>query len=111
MAKTLMFKLRLDESDRQRLDLVAAHYSAPAATVLRILVKKEFEALRAAGAIALRPPEAPPPAAPRRRAPRAKDQPFVPAPDSYLPHGTHGVHALAEPRPKGQAKKRRPRTS
>ncbi len=45
MTKNLMFKLRLDDRDRERLDVLAERYSAPAATVLRILLKEEFDAL------------------------------------------------------------------
>jgi predicted DNA-binding protein len=44
--KDLMFKLRLDAEDRKRLEAVAQHYSAPAATVIRILVKEKFDAIR-----------------------------------------------------------------
>lgn len=43
--KDLMFKLRLDEQDRERLDAVAAHFSAPAATAIRILIKEKFDQL------------------------------------------------------------------
>jgi predicted DNA-binding protein len=45
MAKELMFKMRLDEKDRERLNLLAEHYSAPAATVVRILVKERADAI------------------------------------------------------------------
>lgn len=45
MAKELMFKLRLDEADRGRLDALAEHYSAPAATVIRMLVKRDADAI------------------------------------------------------------------
>jgi predicted DNA-binding protein len=45
MAKELMFKMRLDEKDRERLNLLAEHYSAPAATVVRILVKERADAV------------------------------------------------------------------
>jgi hypothetical protein len=45
MAKDLMFKLRLDEEDRKRLDAVAAQYSAPAATAVRMLIKEKYDAL------------------------------------------------------------------
>lgn len=44
--KDLMFKLRLDAEDRKRLEAVAVHYSAPAATVIRILVKEKYDAIR-----------------------------------------------------------------
>jgi predicted DNA-binding protein len=45
MAKGLVFKMRLDEQDRERLNVLAEHYSAPAATVVRILVKEKVDAL------------------------------------------------------------------
>jgi hypothetical protein len=44
--KDLMFKLRLDAQDRERLEAVAAFYSAPAATAIRILVKEKYDAIR-----------------------------------------------------------------
>jgi hypothetical protein len=47
MAKDLMFKLRLDAEDRKRLDAVAAHYSAPAATAIRMLIKEKHDEIRA----------------------------------------------------------------
>lgn len=43
MAKDKTFNLRLDEVDRTRLDAIAQHYSAPAATAVRILIKREFD--------------------------------------------------------------------
>lgn len=46
MPKDLMFKLRLDEDDRKRLDDLSGHYSAPAATVVRILIKEKHEQLK-----------------------------------------------------------------
>jgi hypothetical protein len=45
MAKDLMFKLRLDAQDRERLDAVATHYSAPAATAIRMLIKEKYDSL------------------------------------------------------------------
>lgn len=45
MSKDLMFKLRLDAQDRARLDAVAAHFSAPAATAIRILIKERYDAI------------------------------------------------------------------
>lgn len=45
MAKDLMFKLRLDEADRKRLEILSEHFSAPAATVVRMLVKREADAV------------------------------------------------------------------
>jgi hypothetical protein len=44
--KDLMFKLRLDGQDRERLEAVAAHYSTSAATAIRILVKEKYDAIR-----------------------------------------------------------------
>jgi predicted DNA-binding protein len=49
MTKDLMFKLRLDDLDRKRLDAVAQHYSAPAATVVRMLIKEKYDGIQAAG--------------------------------------------------------------
>jgi hypothetical protein len=43
MTKDLMFKLRLDEADRERLEKLAEHYSAPAATVVRMLIKEKHD--------------------------------------------------------------------
>jgi hypothetical protein len=110
MAKTLMFKLRLDGNDRERLDVLAEHFSAPASTVLRILIKKEFDALRAAGTMALRsgpasplPPEPSAPSRGRKRAPA----PLIPTPETFV---SQGAHALSEPPRKSRAKKRRSRT-
>lgn len=48
-----MFKLRLDAEDRKRLDAIAAHYSAPAATALRMLIKREHDRLQAQHGAAL----------------------------------------------------------
>lgn len=47
MKKDKTFNLRLDEQDRARLDRIAAHYSAPAATAVRILIKREADRLDA----------------------------------------------------------------
>lgn len=41
--KSLTFQIRLDEADRKRLDVIAREYCAPAATALRILIKKESD--------------------------------------------------------------------
>jgi hypothetical protein len=41
MSKDQIFRFRLDEADRQRLDALAKHYSAPAATVVRILIAEK----------------------------------------------------------------------
>jgi hypothetical protein len=106
MAKTLMFKLRLDGSDRQRLDVLAEHYSAPASTVLRILIKKEFDALRTAGTISLRSPLAPEPHTPAKVRRRAA-APLIPTPETFVSQGTH---TLSEPPRKSRPKKRRSRT-
>ena len=40
MPKDLMFKLRLEERDRARLDAVAAHYEMTAAQAVRTLLKE-----------------------------------------------------------------------
>lgn len=45
MSKDQTFKLRLAAEDRRRLDDLAAHYSAPAATVMRILIKERHAQL------------------------------------------------------------------
>jgi hypothetical protein len=105
MTKTLMFKLRLDDADRERLDRVAEHYSAPAATVIRILIKKEFDALGLAAATpARRMPEAPAATTVRRRRPA----PLIPTTESFV---SHGAHMLSESPRKAPAKKKRRRSS
>lgn len=43
MTKKLVFNMRLDEDDRRRLVRLAEHYAAPAATVIRMLVKHAAE--------------------------------------------------------------------
>jgi hypothetical protein len=60
--KDLMFKLRLDAQDRERLEAVAAHYSAPAATAIRILVKEKYDAIRRKAAKDTVEPQPPSPA-------------------------------------------------
>ena len=45
MAKGLTFKMRLDERDRERMNMLAEHFSASAATVVRILVNQKADAL------------------------------------------------------------------
>jgi hypothetical protein len=45
MAKDKTFNLRLDDLDRKRLDRIAQELSAPAATAVRILIKKEYDQL------------------------------------------------------------------
>jgi len=69
MSKDQIFRFRLDEADRQRLDALAKHYSAPAATVVRILIA---EKAREIGFVVA---EAPPPSlpiAPTKKASKAK---------------------------------------
>lgn len=41
--KTTTFNLRLDKDDRARLDRVAEELCAPAATAVRILIKREHD--------------------------------------------------------------------
>lgn len=43
MAKDKVFKLRLDDKDRRRLDAVAEHLSAPAATAIRMIIKEKYD--------------------------------------------------------------------
>ena len=45
MAKDRTFNLRLDDEDRARLEVVAHHLSAPAATAVRMLVKERYDRL------------------------------------------------------------------
>lgn len=40
MPKDLMFKLRLEEKDRRRLDALSAHYEMTAAQTVRTLLKE-----------------------------------------------------------------------
>ncbi len=47
MPKGQTFKLRLDDEDRARLEQVAKHYSLPIASLVRMLVKREADALEA----------------------------------------------------------------
>lgn len=47
MAKDKTFNLRLDAEDRARLEVLARQYSAPAATVIRMLIKRDFDAVSA----------------------------------------------------------------
>jgi predicted DNA-binding protein len=51
MAKGLVFKLRMDEADRLRLDKLSEHYAAPAATVVRMLIKNKADWLESEGRI------------------------------------------------------------
>ncbi|MBI5536866.1 MAG: hypothetical protein HY898_29360 [Deltaproteobacteria bacterium] len=46
MAKDKTFNLRLAEEDRVRLDALAAHFSAPAATAVRMIIKAEYDRLQ-----------------------------------------------------------------
>jgi hypothetical protein len=45
MTKDQSFRLRLDATDRERLKAVAAHFSAPESTAVRILIKEKYDAL------------------------------------------------------------------
>src|SRR5258706_6700306 len=51
MAKDKTFNLRLDEDDRKRLEMLSEHYSAPLATVVRIIIKNEIDRLGFGGLI------------------------------------------------------------
>jgi hypothetical protein len=50
MSKDQTFRLRLDASDRERLDVVAAAYSAPASTAIRMLIKEKYDLISRPGA-------------------------------------------------------------
>jgi len=104
MAKDLMFKLRLDAQDRLRLDALAEHYSAPAATVLRILIKKEFDSVRDVETGPQTRPRAmwEPGVVERRTRPRRA---VVAMSETPVARGIHGV---SEPPRKGAPKKPRP---
>ena len=45
MTKELVFKMRLSDDDRKRLDRLAEHYSSPAATVVRMLIKERTDSI------------------------------------------------------------------
>lgn len=45
MAKDQMFKLRLDDKDRARLDAIASHYEMTAAQTVRTILKEKATAL------------------------------------------------------------------
>jgi len=45
MAKDQMFKLRLDAEDRARLDRIAEHYATSHAASIRMLLKREDDAI------------------------------------------------------------------
>ena len=49
MVQRKMFTVRFSEEEQARLDLIASHYGLTAAGVLRMLLKREEDALRAAG--------------------------------------------------------------
>lgn len=49
MTKDQIFKLRLDETDRARLDAVAKHHEMTAAQVVRLLVKWEQDRIVSLG--------------------------------------------------------------
>jgi hypothetical protein len=51
MPKDKMFKLRLDDVERERLDAVAAHYALNVAGVIRMLVKREADAIAASAPV------------------------------------------------------------
>ena len=43
MAKDLMLNLRLDDMDRERLDVLVQHFCVPAATAIRMLIKERYD--------------------------------------------------------------------
>lgn len=45
MSKDIIFKMRLREKDRARLDALTEHYSASAATIVKILIVERFDAI------------------------------------------------------------------
>lgn len=47
MAKDSMLRVRLDDDDRARLELLASHYAVSASTVVRMLVKRDADAVMA----------------------------------------------------------------
>ena len=47
VTKDLQLKIRIDEADKRRLEDLAAHYSAPVATVVRMLAKEKHDAITA----------------------------------------------------------------
>jgi predicted DNA-binding protein len=48
VAQRQMFTIRFSEEEKARLDLLAKHYGLTAAGVLRMLLKREVDALRSA---------------------------------------------------------------
>jgi antitoxin component of RelBE/YafQ-DinJ toxin-antitoxin module len=57
MVQRKMFTVRLSEDEQARLDLVATHYGLTAAGVLRMLLKREEDAIRKSGAAPARKPK------------------------------------------------------
>jgi|HubBroStandDraft_1064217.scaffolds.fasta_scaffold1429648_2 antitoxin component of RelBE/YafQ-DinJ toxin-antitoxin module len=45
MTKDFMLRARLDASDKERLERVAAHYTLSHAALIRMLVKRECDAI------------------------------------------------------------------
>jgi antitoxin component of RelBE/YafQ-DinJ toxin-antitoxin module len=43
MAKDTMLRVRLDDDDRARLELLAKHYAVSASTVVRMLIKRDAD--------------------------------------------------------------------
>ncbi len=75
MSKDQIFRFRLDDADRQRLDALAVYYSAPAATVVRILVNEKARALGLELSAKASPPDQAAPASaptPTKKASKAK---------------------------------------
>lgn len=50
MKRDQTFNLRMGSADRKRLNALAKHYAAPAATAVRVLIKLEYDRLRKLGA-------------------------------------------------------------
>lgn len=51
MSRPITFNLRLAPEDVQRLQVLAAHYNVSRADVVRMLAKRDFDALDAADAL------------------------------------------------------------
>lgn len=47
MARAKTFNLRLDDQERQRLEVLAWHHAAPLATAVRMIVKQAYDELSA----------------------------------------------------------------
>lgn len=45
MAKDKLFNVRLDADDKERLEVLSKHYALPAANVIRMLIKRDFDAV------------------------------------------------------------------